>query len=174
MLKKILIAVAVLIVGFLVLVAFQPPTYRVSRSAVIPAAPAAVFPLVNDFHRWGAWSPWASLDPNMKVTYGGPAEGAGATYAWVGNSQAGQGQMTILESRPNELVRIKLEFIKPFASVAATEFTFRPEGSGTAVEWTMSGDHNFFSKAMCLFVGMDKMIGPDFEKGLAQMKAAAR
>lgn len=173
MIKKILLALVLLIAAFLAVVAMQAPTYRVSRSTVIGAAPPVVFANVNDFHQWAGWSPWAALDPNMKTTYSGPGEGTGAAYAWTGDSKVGEGRMEILESRPNELVKIKLDFIKPFASTSTTEFTFRPEGAGTAVEWVMTGDHTFLSKAMCLFIGMDKMIGPDFEKGLAQMKAIA-
>jgi hypothetical protein len=134
------------------------------------APPEAVFAQVNDFHNWDKWSPWAKLDPNMKVTYDGPTSGAGAKYSWVGNSDVGEGRMTIVESKPNELIRIRLEFIKPFESASDTEFTFKPEGKQTAVTWTMAGKHNFMSKGMCLFMSMDGMVGPDFEKGLASMK----
>lgn len=168
-------------VGFLIVVAFlfgiialQPSDYRVSRTAGISAPPEAVFGLVNDFKKWESWSPWAKLDPSMKTTFAGPDSGTGAVYSWTGNDAVGEGRMTILESRAHELIRIKLEFIKPFASVADTEFTFAPEGSGTKVGWTMSGTNDLMSKAFCFFMGgMDKMVGPDFEKGLAQMKSAS-
>jgi hypothetical protein len=169
--KKVLIAVVVIIVIFLIVVALQPGEYRVTRTASIAAPPAAVFPQVNDFHNWEAWSPWAKLDPAMKQIYEGQPAGTGASYAWVGNSKVGEGRMTITESRPNDVVRIKLDFIKPFPSTADTEFTFKPEGDQSRVTWTMSGRKNFMTKAFGLFVSMDKMIGRDFEKGLAQMKA---
>ena len=152
----------------------QPATFRVSRTATIAAAPADVFALVNDFHNWDAWSPWAKLDPAIKTTYAGSTSGQGAMYSWVGNSDVGEGSMTITDSQPASRVNIKLEFIKPFPSIADNLFEFAPAATGTTVTWTMSGDNNFLSKAFCLFMGgMDKMIGPDFEKGLAQMKAAA-
>jgi len=170
MLKTILIALAVIIVVFLIVVALQPVEYRVMRSASVSAPPAAVFPQVNDFHNWEALSPWAKLDPAMKQTYDGTPAGTGASYSWAGNSKVGEGRMTITDSRPNDLVRIKLDFIKPFASTADTEFTFKPEGDQSRVTWTMSGRKNFMTKMFGLFVSMDKMIGKDFEKGLAQMK----
>jgi len=170
LLKKILLLLAVAIMTLVVVILLQPNEYRVQRNAVMNAPPATVFAQVDDFHNWDKWSPWAKLDPNMKVTYEGPASGAGAKYSWVGNDEVGEGRMTILESKPNELIRIKLEFIKPFASTADTEFTFKPDGSQTAVQWSMAGKHNFVSKAMCLVMNMDKMVGPDFEKGLASLK----
>lgn len=171
MLKKILIGVAALIVIFLVIVALQPSQYRVTRTATIPAASSAVFDQVNDFHKWNAWSPWAKLDPAMKTTFEGPQSGTGAAYSWVGDSKVGEGKMSITESRTNELVRLKLEFLKPFPSVATTEFAFKPEGNQTSVTWSMSGEKNFMSKAVCLFMNMDKMLGGDFEKGLANLKS---
>src|SRR6185436_16245124 len=171
MLKKILIVLALLIIVLLIVITLQAPAYTVTRSASIAAPQPAVFAQVNDFHNWQAWSPWAKLDPAMKQTYEGPPAGTGAIYNWYGDNKVGEGRMTIAESRPNDLIRIKLEFIKPFASTADTDFTFKPEGNQTAVTWTMSGRKNFMSKAFGLFVSMDKMIGADFEKGLAQMKA---
>src|SRR2546423_14856332 len=122
MLKKILIGLAAVVGIFLIIVALQPAQYRVVRTATIPAAPAAVFDQVNDLHKWDAWSPWAKLDPAVKNTFEGPQAGTGAVFAWVGNSQVGEGRMTITDSRANELVRLKPAFIKPFASVATTEF----------------------------------------------------
>jgi len=174
MLKKILIGIAAVIVLFVIIVALQPGQYRVSRSATIPAAPAVVFEHVNDLHKWDGWSPWAKLDPAMKVTFEGPQSGTGASYAWVGNKDVGEGKMSITESKANELVRLKLEFIKPFASTAMTDFTFKPEGNQTSVTWSMTGDKNFISKAFCLFMNMDKMIGGDFEKGLASLKSVVQ
>jgi len=173
MVKKILIALAVVLALFLVVVAAQPGEFRVERSAIVSAPAAAVFAHVNDFHRWEAWSPWGKLDPGMKTTFSGSAAGVGAIYYWIGNDKVGEGRMTIVESGQGTLVRIKLEFIKPFASTSDTAITFQPDGGGTRVAWVMSGPLGFIEKAMCLFKNMDAVIGPDFEKGLAQLKAAA-
>ena len=174
MLQKILIALVIVVLGLAVVITLQPATFRVTRTATIAAAPADVFALVNDFHNWDAWSPWAKLDPAMKTTYAGSTSGQGAVYSWVGNSDVGEGSMTITDSQPASRVKIKLEFIKPFASTADNLFEFAQAAAGTTVTWTMSGDNDFLSKAFSLFMGgMDKMIGPDFEKGLAQMKTAA-
>lgn len=170
MLKKILIGVGVVLVIFIVVVALQPSTYSVSRSQVINAPPAAVFPHVNELKKWAAWNPWEKLDPNMKMTYEGPEAGVGSSYSWVGNSDVGEGKMTITGSKPNESIQFKLEFFKPMAGVSDTEFKFKPQGDQTEVIWSMTGKNNFFAKAICLFMNMDKMIGGDFEKGLAQMK----
>ena len=171
MIKKILIGFGVVVVAFVVIVALQPAQYRVERMAAISATAAAVFAQVNDFHNWEAWSPWAKLDPSAKNSFEGPSSGIGAIFKWAGNKEVGEGGMTILESRTNELIRIRLEFIKPFASLCATEFTFKPEGNQTQVTWTMTGENNFIAKAACLFMNMDKMVGGDFERGLVQMKS---
>lgn len=173
MLKKILLGIVVIVAVILIAAAFQPNEFKVERRATIAAAPAAVFPHVNEFKKWQAWSPWEKLDPQMKRTFGGPEGGVGATYAWVGNSDVGEGKMTITESRPNEKVQIKLDFIKPFESSSDTVFALAPDGKGTAVRWTMSGKNNYMSKLFCLFMNMDKMVGGDFEKGLAALKAVA-
>jgi hypothetical protein len=166
------IGLAVVVVVFVAVVLVQPPAFRITRSMAMAAPVQSVFEQVNDFHHWGAWSPWAKIDPDMKQTYDGSAAGAGAKYAWVGNKKVGEGRMTILESRPNELIQIKLEFLKPFKATNTAEFTFKPQGEQTQVVWTMFGDKNFMSKAFGLFVNMDQMIGKDFENGLMQMKAA--
>jgi hypothetical protein len=176
MLAKLLIALAVLVVlalAFALIVATRPAEFQITRSATISAPAATVFAQVNDFHKWRAWSPWEKLDPNLNRTYGGPAAGEGATYAWNGNKQVGEGRMTITECRAPELVRIRLEFIKPFAATNDTEFRFQPRGDQTEVVWSMTGRNNFMSKAFCLFMNMDKMVGRDFEKGLAEMKAVS-
>ena len=172
MLKKILIGIAAVIVVFLIIVAMQPAQYRVVRTATIPAAPAVVFDHVNDLHKWDAWSPWAKLDPAMKTTFEGPQSGAGAAYSWVGDSKVGEGKMSITDSKANEMVRLKLEFIKPFASTATSEFTFKPEGDKTSVSWSMSGEKGFISKAFCLFMNIDKMLRDEFETRLANLKSA--
>ena len=167
----ILLAIAVIVVVLVVVIVTRPADFFLSRSTTISAPPQAVFPQVNDLHNWEAWSPWAKIDPAMKTTFAGPVAGTGAIYTWAGNSKVGEGRMTIVESRPSELVRIKLEFMKPFAATNATEFTFQPQGNQTGVTWSMSGKRNFMSKAMSLVMSMEKMIGGQFETGLQQMKA---
>jgi hypothetical protein len=126
---------------------------------------------VNDLQKWKAWSPWEKMDPNMKQTYDGPPSGTGASSSWVGNNQVGEGRMTITESRPNELVKFKLDFIKPFAGTSTAEFTFKPEGNQTVVTWSMTGQNNYIAKAIHVFVDCDKMIGGNFEQGLSGMKS---
>jgi len=167
MILYILIALAVIVAGF---VAMQPTDFRISRSATIPAPASTLFEEVNDFHKWEAWSPWARLDPNAKNSYEGAPSGEGAIMRWVGNNQVGQGSMTLMESRPNQLIRIKLEFLKPFQATHTAEFTFKPSGDQTLVTWSMSGKNNFASKAFVLLMNCDKMIGTQFEKGLENLK----
>lgn len=150
MLRKILVVIAVLVVLLLGLVAMQPNTFAVTRSAVVSAPPAIAFAQVNDFHRWAAWSPWAQLDPSMKTTFSGAPAGEGAIYDWTGNDKVGRGRMTILVSRPGEAIDLRLEFIEPFPSTALTQFTFAPESAGTKVTWKMSGDNGFMGKAFGL------------------------
>ena len=148
MLKIILIALAVIVVVFLIVVAMQPAQYRVARSATVAAPAQAVFAQVNDFHKWEAWNPWGKIDPAMKHSYQGAPAGTGAVYTWVGNKEVGEGRMTITESRPSDLIRIKMEFFKPFAGNSIAEFTFKPEGNNqTAVTWSMTGENNFMVKA---------------------------
>ena len=173
MLKKILIIGVVAVTGMAVFINAQPAPFTVTRSATIAAPPATVFALVNDFHKWDAWSPWAKIDPAMKQTYEGAPAGVGAVSSWSGNSDVGAGRMTIADSKPNESIGLNLEFIKPFAATNTTTFTFKPDANGTAVNWTMTGNKNFMQKAFCLVMDMDKMVGADFEKGLAQMKSVA-
>jgi len=171
MLPTILIILAALIVIFIVVVALQPSDFRIERSATMAAPPEKVFGEVNDYHFWQAWSPWAKLDPNMEQTYEGPPAGTGAIYSWTGNKQVGEGRMTIMESRPGKRILINLEFLRPFRATNTAEFTFKPSGSDTEVTWAMIGKKNFVFKAFGLFMSMDKMVGKDFEKGLAQLKA---
>jgi hypothetical protein len=170
MLKIILIALVVVAIGFVLVVAMQPSEFRIVRSATISAPPPAVFAQVNDFHKWEAWSPWAKLDPAAKTTFEGPFAGTGATFKWAGNKEVGEGSMTITESRPSDLIRIRLEFLKPFAATNTAQFSFNPAGNQTVVTWSMEGKNNFIAKAVCLFMNMDKMVGGQFEKGLANMK----
>jgi hypothetical protein len=173
MIKKILLGLVVIIVILLVVIALQSSTYHVERTATINAPAPVVFAQVNDFHNWNAWSPWAKLDPSMKQTFEGAPAGNGAIYTWSGNKDVGEGRMQITESHPSDLVKIKLDFLRPFAATSDTVFTFKPAGNQTTVTWGMTGDKNFIAKAFHLFVNMDKMVGGDFEKGLAQMKAIA-
>ncbi len=172
MIKKILLGLAALVAVFLIIVATRPADFKVTRSAIIPAPPAAVFAQVNDLHKWDAWSPWAKLDPNSKATFEGPAAGAGASMAWAGNDKVGEGRMTITDSRPNEEIHMRLEFIKPFQGTSETEFLFAPEANGTRITWTVSGKNNFVGKAFSLFVDCDKMMGGQFEQGLENMQKA--
>ena len=171
--KKILLALLLIVVVFIIVVATRRADFQITRSTTIAAPAVVVFAQVNDFHLWDAWSPWAKLDPAMKQTHEGASAGPGAIYTWSGNKDVGEGRMTLTESRTNELVRIKLEFLKPFATVNTTEFRFKPEGTQTAVTWSMSGTNGFMAKAFCMFMNMDKMVGGDFEKGLAQLKTVA-
>lgn len=167
----VIVVLAAVVVVLAILIAMRPSEFRITRSTVVSAPPANVFAHVNDFHRWQEWSPWAKRDPNAKNAYEGSASGAGAIFRWSGNSEVGEGCMTMLDSRPNELILIKLEFMRPFKATNSAEFAFKPAGNGTAVTWSMSGRHNFMMKAFGLFMNMDKMVGADFEKGLTNLKA---
>lgn len=163
-------AFAALLVIFLIVVAMQPSDFRISRSLAMSAPPPAIFPHVNELKKWQPWSPWMKLDPNAKSTFEGPEGGKGAVMTWAGNNEVGEGKMTVLESKPNELIRFRLDFYKPMAGTSEAEFTFKPEGNQTVVTWSMSGQNNFIAKAMCMIMNMDKMVGGEFEKGLASIK----
>ena len=171
MLRIILIALGFIVVVLVVVVALQPADFRVARSATMSAPATVVFSQVNDLHKWEAWNPWQKKDPAMKLTFAGAPAGPGASYAWAGNNEVGEGRLTITESRPNDLVLIKLEFLKPFTATNTATFTFKPAGNQTAVTWSMEGRKNFLAKALHLVMNMDKMVGGEFEKGLADMKA---
>lgn len=177
MLKKILLTVAVVVVvavgAVLVIAATRPDTFRVERSASIKAPPEKVFALINDFPSWRSWSPWESLDPNMRRTVGAVSQGKGAVYEWDGNNDVGKGRMEIVESNPPSNVGIQLDFLRPFEAHNKAEFTLVPEGDATKVTWAMHGPMPFVSKVMSLFFSMDRMIGKDFEAGLAKMKSVA-
>ena len=148
-------------------------TFTVERSAVIPAPIARVYGLVSDFHEWTRWSPWEDKDPDMQRTYDGAESGTGATYAWQGNRDVGSGTMEITDATENERIVIALSFLKPFKAENQTVFAFAEEGDGTRVTWTMTGTRNLMMAFMGLFMNFDKMIGGDFEKGLARMSTAA-
>lgn len=172
MLKIILIVIAVLIAIVLVLAARKPDKFRVERETRIKASPDKVFALINDFNRWGGWSPWEKMDPAMQRTFSGAAGGQGSVYEWKGN-KVGQGRMEILESEPSTRITIKLDFVKPFEAHNITDFKLDPQGDETAVTWTMQGPAPFVTKIMHVFMDMDRMVGKDFAAGLENMKAIA-
>ena len=171
MIVKILIGLAVILVILLVVIASRPADFRYSRSLAIAAPPAVLFGQVNDLHKFQDWNPWAKVDPAAKIEYTGPATGVDSSYSWDGNNDVGAGVMTIVESRPNELVRARMDFKKPMAATHVAEFTCKPEGGKTVVTWSMSGENNFMGKAFGLFVNCDKMVGDQFEKGLVTLKS---
>ena len=174
MVFKILLILLALIALFLIVAAFQPSDFRITRSGMIAAPPPVVFGQVNDLRKWEAWSPWAKLDPAMKQTYDGPAAGVGAVSAWTGDKQVGEGKMTIVESRPFDLIRIQLEFYKPMAATHEAEFHFIPEGDQTKVIWSMTGHRDFMMKAFGLVMNIDKRVGHQFEEGLDRLNAVVK
>lgn len=170
-LLSILIGLAVIVAVLAVIIATRPEDFRVTRSATMAAPPADVFAQVNDFHKWDAWSPWAKLDPNATNRFEGPEAGVGSQLFWSGDSNVGEGNMTIIESKPDELVRIKLDFIRPMEGTSDVQFTFKPAGENqTDVTWSMAGKNNFIAKAMSLVMDCEKMIGDSFDEGLASIK----
>ncbi len=171
MLKKIFLVIAIISIGFLLVASMRPNTFSYSRSTTISAPRAVVFPYLNDLKKGETWSPWIGIDPNMKITYDGPAAGVGASYHWVGNNQVGEGRSTIVESKTDELVKMKLEFIKPFSGTNEVEYTLASEGQQTIVTWTMSGQANFIGKVMGLLMNCEKMMNSQFDKGLAKLKS---
>ena len=166
-----LIIVAALIVVLLVVASTRPESLAVSRSANIKAAPDKIHPLINDFHNWPQWSPWENIEPSMARSHSGAASGKGAAYAWEGK-KVGAGRMEITDATPSRIT-IKLDFLKPFEAHNTTVYTLDGQGEGTQVTWTMSGNNNFLSKLMQVFSTMDKMVGGDFERGLANVKRVA-
>jgi len=173
MFLTILLVALLLLLALLVVVAIQPSTFRVSRSTDIAAPPDVVFAEVNDLHRWEAWSPWARIDPASRTTYAGAESGEGAIMSWAGSDKVGEGRMTIVESQPGRLIRLRLEFIKPFQATNMAEFTFEQAVDGTSVTWSVSGERNFVFKAMGLLINCNKMMGSQFDKGLVQLKTVA-
>jgi hypothetical protein len=169
-LKRLAIGLPLLLAAAVVVVWLQPDDYRLTRSTVIAAPAAAVFAQVNDLRKWDDWSPWAKVDPAAKVAFSGPQSGPGATFQWSGNDKVGAGTMTITESKPNARIATRTDFVKPFEGTSQSDFVFSQIGDQTNVIWTMSGTHNFISKAMCMVMSMETMLGPDFERGLAQLK----
>jgi hypothetical protein len=173
MIKKIALVVVVLVGALLAYAATRPDSLHVERAATIKAQPDKIFPLIDDFHRWQSWSPWEKLDPAMKRAHSGAANGKGAVYEWEGNSQVGQGRMEITDASTPSSVTIKLDFIEPFEGHNVARFALVPQGDSTNVTWTMDGPTPYIGKVMGVFMNMDKMIGNDFESGLANLKALA-
>lgn len=173
MLKIIAIVFVVLVVAVFGYAATRPNSFRVARSTLIKAPPEKIYALIEDFHQWRSWSPYENLDPAMTRTHGGPASGLGATYGWAGNGKAGAGRMEIVKAASPSELDIRLDFTKPFTAHHKATFTLVPEGETTRVTWAMEGASPFMFKVMGLVFDMDKMIGKDFETGLASLKVEA-
>lgn len=166
------IVLAAVVAALFAVIGRKPNQFRITRSTTINARPETVAALIDDFRQWEAWSPWDKLDPALKRTYSGAARGQGAVYEWAGNRKAGSGRMEITARSPS-LITFKLDFLKPFEAHNTTEFTLQPVGDATNVTWSMHGPNAFINKAMSVFVNMDKLVGADFEKGLASLKTLA-
>lgn len=173
MLKKILLGLVAVIALFLLYAATRPAGYRVERSLAIAASPLALFDQVNDHRRFNAWNPFLKADPNVKLTYSGPGSGVGAVCRWDGNSQIGAGSSTITESKPGELVRLRMDWKRPMEGTGTCDFTFKPQGERTVVTWAMYGQNNFLGKVVSVFLDCEKMCGPPFEEGLANLARIA-
>jgi len=167
------VVLAIAIVITLILAVTKPDSFRIERSATIDAPAEKVFGLISDFQQWRGWSPWENKDPNLKRSYSGAERGKGSVYAWEGNKNVGSGRMEILDASSPSKVVIKLDFISPFEAHNIAEFTMLPQGNATNVHWVMHGPAQFISKVMQVFFSLDKMIGKDFEAGLASMKSLA-
>ena len=165
--------IAVVLIVVLMLAASKPDVFRIQRAATVKAAPGKVFPSINDFHNWAAWSPYEKLDPTMRKSYTGSANGKGAVYEWEGNSKAGKGRMEITDTSTPSRVVIKLDFLKPFEGHNISEFALDGKGNSTQVTWAMHGPNSYMAKMMSIFMSMDQLLGKEFENGLANLKAAA-
>lgn len=173
MLSTALLVAAALVLLVLAVATTKPGQFRIERRTSIRAEAATIYAFLDDFHRWGAWSPWEGLDPSMRRSHSGAPSGVGAAYAWQGNKKVGEGRMEILEAAPPMRVKVKLDFLKPFEAHNTAEFTLAPTGGSTEVVWAMYGPQSFMGKVMTVFVSMDRMVGKDFEKGLENLKRAA-
>jgi uncharacterized protein YndB with AHSA1/START domain len=173
MIKKILLGLVIVIVAFLIFVALRPADFRVERSATLAAPALALFEQVNDHHKFNQWNPFLKMDPNVKNTYSGPDSGVGAVCAWDGNKDIGAGAATITESKPGELVRMRMDWKRPMEGTSTVDFTFKAEGDKTVVTWAMYGKNGFMGKLVSLFMDCDKMCGPQFEQGLADLGKVA-
>ena len=165
------VVLAIAIAVILILAATKPDTFSVRRATTVKAPPEKIFPLINDFHQWGGWSPYETKDPAMKRTYSEAASGQGAVYAWDGNKNVGSGRMEILDSSVPSKIVIKLDFFAPFEGHNTAEFTMLPQGDVTNLTWLMHGPAPFMAKIMHVFINMDNMIGKDFAVGLANLKS---
>jgi uncharacterized protein YndB with AHSA1/START domain len=172
MFKIIIIIIALLIAAVLIYAATKPDSFRIERSTVIKAPPEKISAYLTDFKQWAAWSPWEEKDPTMKRTYSGATSGKGTIYGWEGNKNVGTGRMEILDVQLQK-VTIKLDFLSPFEAHNTAEYVLEPQGDSTKLTWSMFGPSNYMSKVMSVVMSMDKMVGPDFEAGLAKLKAAA-
>jgi uncharacterized protein YndB with AHSA1/START domain len=172
MFKLIGLVLVLLIAGVLIYASTKPDTFRMERSTIIKAPPEKISAYLSDFKQWAAWSPWDEKDPAMKRSFSGAASGKGAIYGWEGNNKVGTGSMEVLEVQPQK-VSVKLDFLKPFEAHNTADFILEPQGDSTKVTWAMFGPANLMTKVVHVFMSMDKMVGPDFEAGLAKLKAAA-
>jgi len=173
MLETIVIALVLAIAAVLLAAATRPNAFRVERTLVINAEPAKIYAYIEDFQKWSGWSPWEKMDPDMKRTRSGAPSGKGAVYEWQGNRKVGAGRMEIVDAAAPTRLTVKLDFLRPFEAHNIAEFLLAPQGGATSVTWAMHGPQIFMAKLMGLFVSMDKMIGKDFEAGLANLKALA-
>ena len=164
------VVLAIVIAIVLILAATKPNTFSVQRATTVKAPPERIFPLINDFHQWGSWSPYENKDPAMKRSFSGAADGRGAVYGWEGNKNVGSGRMEILDSSVPSKIVIKLDFFAPFEGHNTAEFTMLPQGDATNLTWRMHGPVPFVAKIMHVFINMDRMVGKDFEIGLANLK----
>jgi len=171
-LKIVALALAVAVAGVLALAATKPDNFSVQRSVSIKAPPEKISGVLSDFRAWDAWSPWEKVDPKMRRTYSGEPKGKGAKYAWAGNSEVGEGSMTITEAQPSR-VALDLDFVKPFEGHNKVVFALAPKGDATEVTWTMNGPSPYITKLIQVFCDMDGMIGKQFEAGLADLKTVA-
>lgn len=174
MLKKLFLSVLVVVIALLLWAAVRPDTYTVSRSALVQAPPERVFALLADFRQWPKWSPWAKLDPDMQQFFDGPARGPGAAYSWQGDDKVGKGRMTILRETPPHQLQIKLDFLEPYPTTSTSTFVLVPEGDATRVTWTVDGPAPYVLRLVGIFFDMEKAMGGDFERGLANLQQAAR
>jgi uncharacterized protein YndB with AHSA1/START domain len=173
MLRIIAIVLVLLVAAIgvlLALAAMKPDTFRVARSITIKAPPEKIFPLIDDLHQFNTWNPYERKDPDIKGRYSGPASGKGAAYAWE-SGEVGTGSMEIIDTVPPSKVALRLDFVKPFKAHNRVEFTLVPKGDATEVTWAMSGPVPFMGKVMHVLFDMGKMVGADFEAGLANLKS---
>ena len=167
------IVIAAVIAGVLAYAAARPDTFQIARSIAIKAPPEKIFPMINDPHAFNTWNPFLKMDPATKLAYRGPASGKGAGHDWDGNSQVGKGSLEITDSLPSSRIVMKLDMIKPMEAHNRVEFTLEPKGDATQVTWVMSGPSPYVAKVMSTVFSMDRMVGGEFEKGLADLKAQA-